>query len=126
MIILLYNMMLLRETQPVFAHQDYTLQAPLILQHETIDADLTRVFQRVPRKDERLQRAMNSLPRYLSFRQYNQPRYLRDLTSAELKQLAKDNPSYEDDSYDDIWACTWDQIPIEITKVLLSAFSRGF
>jgi hypothetical protein len=115
MMILLYNMMLLRETQPVFAHQDYTLQAPLILQHETIDADLTR-----------LQRAMNSLPRYLSFRQYNQPRYLRDLTSAELKQLAKDNPSYEDDSYDDIWACTWDQIPIEITKVLLSAFSRGF
>ncbi len=66
------------------------------------------------------------MPRYLSYREYNQPKYLKDLPEDELQQWKKNLLDEDDEAFDDHWRCSWEQIPIEATKVLQQAFERGF
>ena len=83
--VLLYNMLFLREHQKIYAHLDYTLQAAQIIQYETIDADLSGLLTRAPRIN-RFVNAIHSLTKYLSYRKYNEPNFLRDIPKHELKQ----------------------------------------
>jgi hypothetical protein len=126
LMLLLFNMLLLRENHDVRANKDYTLRAPAIIQYEQIDQDITRLYQLAHRKDCKLRRAIQALPRYLSYRAYNQPKYLKDLPEDERRQWKKNLLDEDDEAFDDHWRCSWDEIPVEVTKVLQLAFERGF
>lgn len=117
--VLLYNMLFMRERYAIHAHLDYTLQSVQTIQYERIDADLTGLLAQTHRKQRQWRNAIYSLTKYLSSCKYNEPNFLRDVPKKEREQFE----SEDEESYDDYWKCEWNQIPVEITKALENYFN---